>query len=360
MPAFPSSHAFNMNTKFNHQNMLGRLGVSVRFTSLVLIVASIAFCCAIVALRSLDIGTDTQAYANIFQNIEKYGIANTRLEPGYVAFAHIVSCLGFSIIGMQALTFLLLILTIVYSAREYWKYLGSFNSNRMFLATSLGLFFVSPMFVSASINAIRQGLASLLIFIALLFFSRRQWWKFIFLAAIATSFHYSSVIYFVFAPILLLKQRTIQIILVSFFLFYCLGLTEEFVKSISPLVYSQVMDYKYGSLYNAGVRIDFAAFSFFWYAITYVLAPLICKNVRDKIMVANSIYLTMLLPFFLVGFGNYSNRLLVPAWLSASLIIASCIYNCRIALLRHPVFLWIWLCVSCTVFYYFVTNEIIL
>ncbi|WP_221250094.1 EpsG family protein [Desulfuromonas versatilis] len=339
---------------------MSRIGRSVFVAGLALLLVGVAFCCSTVALRPLNIGTDTQAYANFFYHVDKYGIVNTRLEPGYVAFARIVSYLGFDLVGMQALTFLLLITIIVYSATEYWKYLGSFNSKLMFLTASFGFFFLSPMFVNASINAIRQGLASLLIFTALLSFSRRQWLKFAVLSFAAIGFHYSSVIYIVFSPMLLLRQRGLHLVFVFFFILYCLGLTEEMVKFVSPFVYSQVMDYKYGSQYNAGVRLDFAFFSIFWYIIASFSLFFVRKSVKEKLVVTISIYLTMLLPFFLVGFGNYSNRLLVPAWLSLSLLFGAIIYNCRVVIFRHPVYLWMFLCFSSVVFNYFVINEIII
>ncbi len=349
-----------VSSGYDYNNSLIAFGKSINIASIAFISVACLFCCSFVAMRSYNIGTDTQAYANFFLDIDKYGFADTRLEPGYVLFAHIVSSLGFSIIGMQAITFLLLIITVIFSVREYWKYLGSMDSNLMFLVLSLSLFFVSPMFVNASINAIRQGLASLLIFTALLSFYRHSWFKYLVFAILSTGFHYSSVIYLVLAPILFLDQRKIQIIAILAFVFYCSGLSEVIIKTYFQFIYAQVMDYKYGSDYNAGARIDFAIFSVFWYVVPYIVTPLIRKGARDKIMATSSVYLVMLLPFFMIGFGNYSNRLLVPAWLSTSLLVAALIYNCRIILFRHPVYMWMGLCVSIIVFYYLMSNELII
>ena len=69
------------------------------------------------------------------------------------------------------------------------------------------LLYVSPMFVNASINAVRQGLAALLVFTALLSFQQRKWWPFALYGALASSLHLSSLLYLVFAP-LLLRERT--------------------------------------------------------------------------------------------------------------------------------------------------------
>jgi hypothetical protein len=81
-------------------------------------------------------------------------------------------------------------------------YLDSERGYLTFLTAGLMFLFLSPMFVNASINAVRQGLAALLVFTALLAFHRRQWRNFIVYGALASSFHYSSLLYLAFAPML--------------------------------------------------------------------------------------------------------------------------------------------------------------
>ena len=68
----------------------------------------------------------------------------------------------------------------------------------------------------------------------------------------------------------------------------------------------------------------------------------------------------MVLPFFAVGWGSYSNRFLLPAWLSASLIVAAILCFSRVSILRNPLLIQIGLLVACGALYYYVSNGIVL
>jgi hypothetical protein len=120
------------------------------------------------------------------------------------------------------------------------------------------------------------------------------------------------------------------------------------------------MTYTATSRFDPGVRIDFAVFSIFWYVLPYALSSLVRVDYRRKIQESAAVYLVMLLPFFAVGWGYFSNRYLLPAWLSASLILAAMLVHSRVALLRHPLILRLGLILSCAVLYYYVTNEIVI
>jgi hypothetical protein len=66
-----------------------------------------------------------------------------------------------------------------------------------------------------------------------------------------------------------------------------------------------------------------------------------------------------MLPFFTVGWGNFSNRYLLPAWLSVSLILAAICCDCRFSPLRNPAVLRIGLVGACGVFYYYVSHGLV-
>lgn len=313
----------------------------------------------IVGTRGIDVGSDTYVYAGFFQSLNGGAAYETRFEPGFVAVTRAAAAIGVSLAGYQMMLFGLLLVIAVFAARYYHQYLGGTKGLLTFLIASLMFLLFSPMFVNASINAVRQGLAGLLVFVALLAFQRRQWGTSFMYGLLATSFHYSSLMYLVFAPLLLVNIKLLRLVAVAAFVAYCTGLTMVVVRAASPALYNTVMDYSEASLFRSGVRIDFAVFAIFWYVLPLIMAPMLRKPFSANIKDSTAVYLVMLLPFFAVGWGNFSNRYLLPAYLAASLMVAAVFCHNRLAILRNPILLRAGLFVSCAAFAYYVTNQVI-
>lgn len=312
---------------------------------------------AVIGLRAIDVGTDTHIYAGYFLSM-RHEIPPTRFEPGFVLFTRALSATGLSVAGYQAALFGLSLVAAFRAARHYFNYLGSEAGYLTFVSAALLFLFVSPMFVNGSINAVRQGVASLMVFTALLGFYRRQWRVFFVYGALATSFHYSSLLYLGFAPVLLINLRVQRVIAAVGFLVYCTGLSMLVVRTAVPAVYAAVMSYSAGATYRAGVRLDFAVFSFFWYLLPFMAGRLVREPYSDRIKQCASVYLVMLLPFFAVGWGNYSNRYLLAPWVAVSLELAAIACFSRVAFLRNPAVLRVGLLMASLVFCYFVTQQV--
>lgn len=326
--------------------------------SLILLAAAAAFGCWVVGTRGLDIGTDTSVYAAFFERLDRPVV--TRLEPGFVFVSYLLNRIGLDVTGYQTALFALLLLTVVLASRRYFRYLDATRGYLTFLAASLMLLYLSPMFVNASINAVRQGLSALLVFASLLCFQRRKWWPFLTYGAVAASLHLSALLYLAFAPMLFLRAGTLRYAAAAAFLLYCTGLSLVLVRALVPPLYQFVMTYTFDPDYQSGVRIDFALFSIFWYALPLVLAPLVRHPQRERIKESSAVYLVMLLPFFAIGWGYFSNRYLLPAWLATSLVLAAILCHSRIALLRNPLLIRLGLLASCAVFHVYVTNVILI
>jgi hypothetical protein len=326
--------------------------------SLMLLAMACLFADVLIGMRGIDVGTDTYNYSVYFLS-SRDAIAPTRFEPGFVLITRILSATGMSVHGYQMGLFAILLVTAIVAARHYYDYLGSDHGYLTFLTAGLMFLFLSPMFVNASINAVRQGMAALLVFAALLAFHRRQWRGFIIYGVLATSFHYSSLLYLAFAPALLLSTRTLRIVAAAAFVAYCCGLTLILVRATVPFIYNAVMDYSLSATYRAGVRIDFAVFSIFWYVLPILMSGLVRKPFSTLIKESTSAYLVMVLPFFMLGWGNFSNRYLLPAYLATSLMVAAIFCHSRISLLRNPLLLRCGLVISCGVFCYYVTHQVL-
>ncbi len=118
-------------------------------------------------------------------------------------------------------------------------------------------------------------------------------------------------------------------VLVTSFL-YMTGLSMKCIKFISSVssvnLYEQIINYGVKSGYKTGVRLDFAIFTLVVGLLFYGLAKLTLQGTLQKrFFNLLKIYWILSLPFFIFGFGAYSDRYLLPAWvyipaLSATLI----------------------------------------
>lgn len=327
--------------------------------ALMMVGAVMLFIDMAVGSRGLDIGTDTPVYAGLYNAMTHHGLVQSRFEPVFYYLTAGIAGLGVSLATYQSALFLVMMATVVVATRRYHAYLQSETRYMTFLVASLLFLFVSPVMSNASINVVRQGLASLLVFTALLAFHQRQWRAFILWGLLAAGFHYSAVLYLLFAPVLLLKPKLQRALGIAAFLAYCSGLTMLVVGALVPGVYALVMAYDGSATYRTGVRLDFAVFSLFWYLLPFIVAPLVREPVRDRINRSTAIYLVLMLPFFAVGWGNFSNRYLLPAWLSASLMLAAICCDNRLSPLRNPIVLRMGLVAACGVFYFYVTRGIV-
>ncbi|WP_424683469.1 EpsG family protein [Frateuria sp. YIM B11624] len=324
-----------------------------------LVAAAIVVVDLVVGTRG-NIGTDTSVYAGVYDALLHHAEGQSRFEPVFYYLSVVLAATGMSFTAYESVLFLVMMGTVVVATRRYHDYLESETRYMTFLVASLLFLFISPVMSNASINVVRQGLASLLVFTSLLAFYRRQWRAFVLWGLLATGFHYSSLLYLVFAPVLLLKPKLQRALGIAAFLAYCSGLTMVLVRALVPGVYTMVMAYDASSTFKAGVRLDFAVFSLFWYVLPFVVAPLVREPVRERINRSTAVYLVLMLPFFAVGWGNFSNRYLLPAWLSVSLILAAICCDNRFSPLRNPVVLRMGLVGAAGVFCYYVTHGIVL
>lgn len=324
-----------------------------------LLLAVAVFGCWLVGSRPLDVGSDTETYAYFFESLGQE-LPDTRLEPGFVYLSYALRQAGLDLVQYQAALFALMLVTVLAATRNYHRYLGATRDYQTLLCASLLLLFVSPMFVNASINAIRQGLAALLVFTSLLAFHQKHWWKFAIYGAVATSLHTSSLMYLACAPALLLSTRMLRLVAGAAFLLYVSGASMAAVRMLAPSLYTTVMEYTANPLYRFGVRVDFAVFTIFWYVLAQLLAPLVKESFRQRIIDSTAVYLVMVLPFFIIGWGFFSNRYLLPAWLAVSLIFAAVICHSRIRQFRSPLLIGTGLIASCAVFYFYVTRGVVI
>ena len=76
------------------------------------------------------------------------------------------------------------------------------------------------------------------------------------LGAIASSLHLSSALYLAFAPLLMIRARTLRYVAGAAFLLYVSGLSQKLLAALIPSLHTAVMTYAMDPDYQIGVRFD--------------------------------------------------------------------------------------------------------
>lgn len=288
--------------------------------------------------RDLSIGTDTYRYAEYYQALNDCLTLCGEHEIGFQIFGYIFAYTEQTVatyfFGISL--FIFLMLNIV-SLKFVTIFNLTFEQNRdycLFLLLIFFIFLLSPFFVSAHINAIRQGIASFFVYLSLLFFITKNWKLFLFSALIASSFHHTASMYLAFSPLLLLTLNRLILIVVLLTISYLSGISEFLLHYLSDMtglgIYEKVINYQSHVTYQRGIRWDFTLFSLFLALIPYLIYRyLVIDKFKDGLVAALKIYLLLLIPFFLLGYAAFSDRFLYTAWLYLPFLAAATLISAR-------------------------------
>lgn len=312
-----------------------------------------------VAVRNYNIGTDTQQYLALFERIGSVHF-ETRLEPGFVLFVRLLHGAGAGPHTYQAALFLLLLASIALAVHELLKIYPRV-SERMRVALLMSICILSsPVFVSSAINAVRQGISAGLIIGGIAAFSRGRILRTLAYAGTACSVHYSSALFFCSALLLLLRRRSLAAIIGTLVVAYASGLSSAIVRVAFPSLYAAVMNYVPEASYRSGTRLDFLAFSLGCGFVPVLGSLLLNGQLRRSSLKIADAYFVLLVPFLLLGWGNFSNRFLLPPWILASLGSGVVFSHLNLPLTRSRFLLSVFVLISGFWFCYMVRNQIIL
>jgi hypothetical protein len=100
---------------------------------------------------------------------------------------------------------------------------------------------------------------------------------------------------------------------------YLMNINQYILRYI-PYIYSKIMNYGLSG-YKQGTRYDFALFTVGIGIIMHFLSKLLLSSEeQNKFSPLLSIYWLLAFPFFIMGFGAYSDRYLLPSWLWMSIL----------------------------------------
>ncbi|MFW6015707.1 MAG: EpsG family protein, partial [bacterium] len=131
-----------------------------------------------------------------------FSATQSRMEIGYVIYMRVIALLGFSYLGFQIITSALILFSL---SRFIYKY-----SNNV--AFSFFVFMTTRMFF-ATMNISRQYLAVAILLFTVEFIREGKFIKFSLLVLVASSFHFTAIIFLIAYPLVNLKLNAKKTIL---------------------------------------------------------------------------------------------------------------------------------------------------
>lgn len=294
----------------------------------------------IIGYRPSGTGTDTLTYTTYYLFQLSCKCIPLKFEPGIEVIGFISSIIGFEApIYLAMISFFQILLMLLFFGCLLESNMQDKNWRLKYLAVSVLI--ISPFFVNLQINALRQGLSLPWLYLSLLYALRGQSWKSAFLIAVGALFHYSTLLFIPSLLIILLARSNVVLWLyltVLLFILYVFNVTEILVKEISDFfmidVYYDVKNYALHGVFKSGVRLDFAIFTLF--PILWAIFRIRFSNkVSDAYIQIIIIYMALAVPFWLLGWANFSNRYILPAWVLIPILL---FYDFLLGLRRNNIF----------------------
>lgn len=281
----------------------------------------------VTGLRPVSVGSDTALYSAIYDEALSGQELSHRFEFLYEWLLRLFSffSLGkgvyFSFLSAFSLFF------VVLSFFNINRYFSSSTGDAGLFVYGFLLLTTSIFFYAVQVNVIRQGVSCFALFC---FYScilnRRYGFIFFFSAFVALGFHSTAILFILLAVGLMFSYRAVLggVVILSFL--YSAGGAEFLLRQVSSLLgfdlYGKVVEYGAGFEYVSGVRLDFVVFSLSLGGLLDFLGRFLGSSVhREKFLSCVKIYWLFLVPFFVLGFGAFSDRLLLNAWLYFSVAL---------------------------------------
>lgn len=285
-----------------------------------LIFVCVLYLAFIVGNRSTYVGTDTENYMYFYDQVIACNCSPAGFEPIFGFLARGLAILSTEVdLLFICISFLQLFLLVAMS-RQLSQYLGFERNDYRVILLTVAFSFLSPFFMAAQINIIRQGVAALAVCSAIIAMAEKRLRPALIWGVLAIGFHFSAVLYIAVLPLFYLKFRNRAVIFGLLVCCYTLGLSEILIRIVSETLnislYSLVANYGVEADYRSGVRIDFLLFSLAPIAGAIILHINSTSVLfRERIKRIGELYSLLLLPFLLLGWGGYSDRYAFGAWM---------------------------------------------
>lgn len=270
----------------------------------------------VIGIRDSSIGSDTQAYKN-FYNLISQNIETRISEYFFLILAKTTAIFQLdSSIFLMAVSFLSITMYIIFFYKLIEIYDIKLESTKwLFIYISLIITLISPFFWNSELNVIRVGLAIPIFLLSIVYFYKEFYLKGTIILLISIFTHFSMLLFLPFLLVFKLKNRSIFILFLTISLLYISGISQAIFIILSQKFYNiGALSYYFDNAlnergYKAGIRYDFWVFTSFFFVLLY--------KFKDNSNLSNfliRLYFILFIPFLLIGYINFSDRLLLAVW----------------------------------------------
>ena len=278
-----------------------------------------------VAVRPIYIGTDTDAYINIFHSLV-YGYPTRISDPLFVSIALIVGSLGGNYKVFFFVCALILFFSSLYAHYKLIDCVVITPFKGMYITfLAFGLLFYSPFYFNMHVNILRHGMAVPFLLLGYLMVAERRYIAAMTFLFLSLGFHHSSLMHLLIAPIVLFKARWLVVFYIALSVIYLTNLSGAVLGPVFAFFnltpsFESIAEYGASSNYRAGIRYDFWLFTSFFIGLSVVA---VCRGIVTEALAR--VLIVSSIPFLLFGYIAYSDRLLVFSWFIVSAVAACCV-----------------------------------
>jgi hypothetical protein len=273
----------------------------------------------LIAFRDYSVGIDTSTYAKYFVNAaEIEGLSATKFGLSYKLYMQFVSIFSNSPQFFFFTVSLFISMLLYLSYAELLK-----DKGYSYIIIFISLLLLSGWYITEITNGIRQGMALVILYWSIFkYLKNDRYFLFAVFLFIAIGFHQSVYLILPFLLLYKIKFKYTLFIWAILAVAYVIGLNENIVKYMSDLL--NVNTYKFIKYYSLldksmsgfgnyeGLRWDLFLYTIFWPLLYFFIYG---KRSNDEVFsFIVKTYLILSMPYFVFGFGPYSNRYAVIGW----------------------------------------------
>lgn len=307
---------------------------------LLLLVFIVFFTAYFVGWRDLSIGADSRVYAIMFENFNLSDPINT--DPAYHYFMYFFKYMGLDYQYMFATHFIITFFLLLSSFVNFSASSNVFLKTEVYKLFILFLFiFSSSWFLVATTNGLRQGLGLAFVFYGMSLYFKN---KYIILPVIAFTvacFFHKTILLLIpllfFVAFSKIKIHFFALFLLLLLIGYALSFNEQLIESVSLTfnvsLYKDILLYGLDSPWYGFIPM-FAVYTAFWFYLGYFLLifGFITQEEKIKLVFCLKLYAVLCMYYFIFGFGGYSNRWGVAAWLFIPILQAVIVTTSKLPL----------------------------
>lgn len=286
------------------------------------------FISALIGVREPSVGTDSKHYIEIFNGLINSSVW-LKYEPGFEFFVRAVGVVSEK---SQFIFFCIGLFITAFYLYSYSKYTAKTSFSSYFILLSLML--LSSWYLTFTTNGLRQGMSLSILYLAVGYLVNYKYYKFCFYLFFACIFHYSTVLILPFLFLLFafkINLKSLIFVYMTFSLGYLFGINEMLVMKSSNImgvpVYNMLKNYGGDSAKWVGFQANLYLYTNFWFFFGVALCVYKKSLLRGRSFTALTIYGLLCLPYFVFGFGGYSNRIAQIAWFFIPILQSVFIYK---------------------------------